>query len=121
VITNRCRIGAPGLDAVVGGRPGCCEQFWHDLAAPMPAGVGFASIYSVTDGIVRWETCLDPHAEPVPVSSSHCGMAVNPRVYREVANRLHAFGHPARHRRGVRGVVPLAFSPSIVSTSSNAA
>jgi hypothetical protein len=47
-------------------------------------------------------------------------MAVNPRVYREVANRLHAFGHPARHRR-VRGVVPLALSPSIVSTSSNAA
>jgi pimeloyl-ACP methyl ester carboxylesterase len=122
VITNRCRIGAPGMDAVMGGGPGCCEEFWRDLAAPMPASVGFASIYSVTDGIVRWETCLDPHAEPVPVSSSHCGMAVNPRVYREVANRLYAFGHPASgDRRRVRGVMPLALSPTIVSTSSDAA
>jgi hypothetical protein len=49
-------------------------------------------------------------------------MAVNPRVYREVANRLYALGHPASgDRRRVRGVMPLALSPSIVSTSSDAA
>ncbi len=121
VITNRCRIGAPGMGAADDASGGCCEGFWRDMAAPMPGAVGFASLYSATDGIVRWETCLDPHAEAVSVSSSHCGMAVNPRVYREVANRLHAFSHPARHRGGVRGVVPLAISPAIVSTSSNAA
>jgi pimeloyl-ACP methyl ester carboxylesterase len=122
VLTNRCRIGAPGQDAVPGEQDGCCEAFWRDLRAPLPAGVGFASIYSSTDGIVRWTTCLDPAAEAVPVSSSHCGMAINPRVYREVAKRLRAFAHPASaHGGGVRGVVPLALSPTVVSTPRRAA
>ncbi len=124
VITNRCRIGAPGMGASPEATDGCCEPFWRDLGAPVPAGVGFTSLYSRSDGIVHWKACLDPFAEAVAVSSTHCGMAVNPRVYRELAIRLHAFAQPERPGRaasGVRGVLPLALSPSIVSTPSRAA
>ena len=41
-----------------------------------------------SDGIVRWEACLDPAAECVEVTASHCGMAVSAPVYRAVADML---------------------------------
>ena len=63
----------------------CCTDFWDDFASDFPAGVGFVSIYSRTDGIVKWRACLDPAAEPVEVRASHIGMAVNAEVYRAVA------------------------------------
>jgi triacylglycerol lipase len=46
------------------------------------------AIYSHSDGIVDWRSCLDPHAECVEVDGSHCGMAVNPRVYPELERLL---------------------------------
>lgn len=69
---------------------GCCTAFWEDLDADMPASVGFTSIYSRSDGVLHWRCCLDHEAEHVEIESSHCGMAVNPRVYREIGQRLAA-------------------------------
>jgi triacylglycerol lipase len=66
----------------------CCTDFWEQLETDFPAGVGFVSIYSRTDGIVKWRSCLDPAAEQVEVRASHCGMAVNAEVYRAVAQTL---------------------------------
>src|SRR4051794_35200793 len=66
----------------------CCNEFWDDFAADFPAGLGFVSIYSRTDGIVKWKACLDPGAEPVEFRASHIGMAVNAEVYRAVAASL---------------------------------
>ena len=66
----------------------CCTDFWHDFKADFPAGVGFVSLYSRTDGIVKWKACLDPAAEQVEVRASHVGMAVNAEVYRAVAASL---------------------------------
>jgi pimeloyl-ACP methyl ester carboxylesterase len=66
----------------------CCTHFWEDFAKDFPPGVGFVSIYSRTDGIVKWKACLDPAAEPVEVRASHLGMAVNAEVYRAVAASL---------------------------------
>jgi pimeloyl-ACP methyl ester carboxylesterase len=69
----------------------CCETFWEELAGPMPSGVGYLSVYSKSDGVVRWRSCLDPDAEHLEISASHVGMAVHPRAYRAVAGALSEF------------------------------
>jgi triacylglycerol lipase len=92
-------LGVPGLASHRCRNGGCCEQFMQDLAAPMPGGVRFVSIYSQRDGIVDWPVCLDPHAVQVEVRSTHCGMAVNPAVYERLDSELHAPRPLARRRR----------------------
>ena len=69
----------------------CCKRFWEDLRAPLPGGIGYLSVYSKSDGVVRWRACLDDGAEHLEVSSSHVGMAVSARVYRGVAAKLADF------------------------------
>ncbi len=88
-------LGVPGLfrQACLDGA--CCAEFRDGLARRMPAGVGYVSVYSRTDGVVDWRSCLDPDAEHVEVDASHIGMAVNPAVYRAVANALGAFAAAA--------------------------
>ena len=77
----------------------CCQQFWDDFRADFPAGdVAFVSLYSRTDGIVRYEACLDPAAEHVEVSSSHCGMAASAPVYRCVGAILQSMSAPGETR-----------------------
>ena len=54
---------------------------------PVPA----TSIYSRTDGVVRWQTCLDvvdDRHENVEVHGTHSGMAFNPAALHVVADRL---------------------------------
>ncbi|MEA2426312.1 MAG: triacylglycerol lipase, partial [Thermoleophilaceae bacterium] len=77
-------IGAPGLMRHSCLWGDCCVEFWQEFEAEFPAGVGFVSLYSRTDGIVRWRSCLDPAAEQVEVRASHLGMAFNAEVYRAV-------------------------------------
>jgi pimeloyl-ACP methyl ester carboxylesterase len=89
----------------------CCETFWEDLAGPMPRDVGYLSVYSKSDGIVRWRACLDPDAEHLEIDASHVGMAVAPRAYRAIAQALHEFraadpGPGRRRRRPARAVEP---------------
>lgn len=69
-------------------RSGCCAEANGELAGPFPGGVRFTSVYSRTDGIVDWRSCLDPAAEHVEVRSTHVGMAVNPAVFTVVAEML---------------------------------
>jgi triacylglycerol lipase len=66
----------------------CCASYWEDVARPLDNDLRFVSVYSRSDGIVDWRVCLDPQAENVEVSSSHCGMAVNSAVFRAVAAAL---------------------------------
>ena len=66
----------------------CCREFWSDLTAPFPEEVSYLSIYSRSDGIVNFESCLDPAARHLELRSSHCGMAVNRHVYRAVLGEL---------------------------------
>jgi triacylglycerol lipase len=81
----------------------CCQTFWDDLAKPMPRDVGYLSVYSKSDGIVRWRACLDPCAEHLEIDASHVGMAVSPRAYRAIAAALAEFRAadtgPGRRRR----------------------
>ncbi|MBA2504950.1 MAG: alpha/beta hydrolase [Thermoleophilaceae bacterium] len=96
-------LGAPGLFNYRCLRGDCCEAFDDDLTARFPRGVGFVSIYSKHDGIVQWESCLDPAAKHVEIGASHIGMAVNPAGYREIAAALERFRRGERRREQRRG------------------
>jgi triacylglycerol lipase len=85
------RLGDLGLPRVfsTGCADGdCCESFWGDLEAPLEDHIEAVSIFSRSDGIVDWNACVDPHARNVEVDSSHCGMSVNPAVYRVLGELL---------------------------------
>jgi len=84
-------LGAPGLfrHSCRNGR--CCQRFWDDIHADFPSGVGYVSIYSRSDGIVDWHSCLDPAAEHVEIQASHCGMAVSAQAYRATAEALERY------------------------------
>jgi hypothetical protein len=71
-----------------GDAPRCCEPFWRDVRAEFPRGVEFVSLYSRSDGLVHWRSCLDPAARHVEVDASHCGMGLSQRVYRALAAEL---------------------------------
>lgn len=82
-------LGTPGLFKRSCLDGDCCSSFWEDLAAPLPSGVEFVSVYSKNDGVVHWRSCLDPHATKlVEIRASHCGMAVSPAAWRTVADAL---------------------------------
>jgi triacylglycerol lipase len=76
MLSTRCRDGE------------CCAAFRTDLHARLPEGVRAVSVYSRSDPIVSYRSCLDPCAEHVEVSSSHTGMSVNLEVYRVLARVL---------------------------------
>lgn len=65
----------------------------HDLRAYLrrPVPVPTTSIFSKTDGIVHWQSCLEtegPQRENVEVESSHTGMGFHAEVLTVVADRL---------------------------------
>jgi pimeloyl-ACP methyl ester carboxylesterase len=85
----------PGLFSLRCLRGECCRRFRDALAGPFPKDVHWTALYSRSDGIVDWRACQDPQADKlVEVRASHCGMALNARVYEEVAAALAAV--PAR-------------------------
>jgi triacylglycerol lipase len=93
-------LGAPGLFKQACIEGDCCAEYWQQLSAPLPRGVGFVSVYSRSDGIVDWQSCLDPCADrQVEIDASHCGMAVHPAAWRAVADALDGFRRPAARQR----------------------
>ena len=85
-------LGAPGLFKRSCLSGDCCAAFWEELAKPLPEDVPLVSVYSKSDGIVDWRSCLDPDATKlVEVRASHCGMAVSRSTWRAVAEGLESF------------------------------
>jgi triacylglycerol lipase len=76
LFTNECRDGV------------CCSEFRRLLKAPLREGAPAVAVYSRSDAIVDWRACRDPAAEWVEIDASHCGMAVNADVYRELEHLL---------------------------------
>ena len=76
MFSTSCRDGA------------CCAEFRALLEEPLDPEMPTLAVHSRTDGIVDWRACLDPYAECVEVEGSHCGMAVNVNVYRELERLL---------------------------------
>jgi pimeloyl-ACP methyl ester carboxylesterase len=73
-----------------GGRPlSEAHELRDALRQPLP--VPSTSIYSKTDGIVAWQSCLEergPRRESVEVACSHTGMGFHPDVLAVIADRL---------------------------------
>ena len=92
-------LGVPGLMRHSCLRGDCCTEFWEHHRGGFPKDVGFVSVYSKSDGIVKWRSCLDPCAEHVEVHASHCGMAVHGDTYRVVGDALGNFGRRKAGRR----------------------
>ncbi|MEL7486936.1 MAG: alpha/beta fold hydrolase [Pseudomonadota bacterium] len=56
-----------------------------------PEHVPSTSIFTKTDGIVHWRSCIEPEThitDNIEVYASHCGLGVNPFVYFAIADRL---------------------------------
>ena len=82
----------PGMFRLSCLRGACCHDFRAAIQAPVPDDVGYVAVYSRSDGIVQWRSCLDPEADVlVEVSASHCGMGVNAQAFLAVANAISSF------------------------------
>jgi len=76
----------------------CACGFMYNLAKEFPDYIPHTAVYTKTDGVVDWETCVDGNAKTdVEVSGTHTGLVWNPEVYRILANHL----HDASHHRSV--------------------
>ena len=90
-VRSVARLGDLGVPCVFSSecRDGdCCTDYYALLRAPLTEDMAALMIYSRTDAIVDWRACLDPSARCIEVDGSHCGMAVNPRVYEELERVL---------------------------------
>ena len=87
------------------GDPSAARRVWdslqdlHDPAAVLtmsqpdrpPLPVPTTSVYTRSDGIVHWRTCLEtrgPRRENVEIHGSHCGLGFNPVAAVVIADRL---------------------------------
>jgi hypothetical protein len=73
-----------------GGRPLREARELHAYLA-QPIDLPTTSIYSRSDGIVHWQSCLEqpgPERENVEVDCGHIGMGFHPLVLEVVADRL---------------------------------
>lgn len=88
MLVRLSRAGVPGLMSAdcVGGA--CARRSFDESQQPVPPGVSFTAVYSRRDGIVDWRACVDPAALAVEVSTSHVGMALDPRVIDHVTAAL---------------------------------
>jgi pimeloyl-ACP methyl ester carboxylesterase len=67
----------------------CTCAFGRSINAPAGERAGHFAIYSRSDGVVDWRSCME--ADPAlndEVDSTHLGMAFHPGVYRALARRL---------------------------------
>jgi triacylglycerol lipase len=85
-------VRVPGMFSVSCLRGKCCERVRAAIEGPFPEEVGYVSVYSKSDGIVQWKSCLDPAADArIEVAASHCGMGVNAQAFLAVAGALRQF------------------------------
>jgi pimeloyl-ACP methyl ester carboxylesterase len=88
-------LGVPGLFSFQCISGDCCARSRAAVVAPLPDDVTFVSLYSRSDEIVHWESCLDPAAVQVEVDVSHMGMGFSREVWEAVADELRAAGAAA--------------------------
>jgi triacylglycerol lipase len=67
----------------------CTCVFVKNMLAPEKYQVPHFAIFSKTDGVVEWESCIEQDTDlNDEVDSTHIGMAFHPGVYRVLARRL---------------------------------
>ncbi len=67
-----------------------------------PGEIPTTAIYSKTDGVVHWDSCIDRSGaetvENIEVKASHVGMGLNTEVFKIVADRLATAARPRTSR-----------------------
>ena len=81
-------FGVPGMFSYTCIAGECCARTRAAAYGRFPEGVRFVSLYSRTDEIVNWQSCLDPAATQVEVDVSHLGMGFSREVWEAVADEL---------------------------------
>lgn len=67
----------------------CTCGFVRSVLLPKPTGMQQFAVYSKTDGVADWESCIEEDDSlNTEVKSTHIGMIFNVEVYRIVAQRL---------------------------------
>ena len=67
----------------------CPCPFATSLRNDLPESVRRTAIYTETDGVVDWRSCVEEDERlNIKVNSTHIGLAFNPQVYRRVAKLL---------------------------------
>ncbi len=114
VITLGSPFANPGATAVrriyeaLRGEPMTAATDFTRFRAPPP--VPSTAIFSKSDGVVAWQSCLEPDSpqtENIEVEGSHVGLGVNPAALYVIADRL-AQGEnewAPFDRSGLRGLV----------------
>ena len=85
---NRRGLGSVMSEDCVTGE--CAARIAAELVEPFPAQVAYTSVYTESDAIIDWHTCLDPGAECVAVGATHTGMGTDPAARDMVIDRLAA-------------------------------
>jgi pimeloyl-ACP methyl ester carboxylesterase len=83
-------LGFPGLFRAQCLWGECCRQLREEIAGPFPDSIPFLSVYSRSDEMVAWQSCLDPASRPHEVTSSHGGLVADPAVFSIIAAELRA-------------------------------
>jgi pimeloyl-ACP methyl ester carboxylesterase len=91
-------IGVPGMFSMSCLRGRCCARSIEAITAPFPEHIRFLSVYSRSDEVVRWESCLDAAATQLEVDTSHIGMGMAREVWTALAGELGVPREPARPR-----------------------
>jgi triacylglycerol lipase len=81
-------LGVPGMFSFSCLRGDCCARTRAAALAPFPDAVQFVSLFSRSDEVVKWESCLDPAAIQVEVDVSHVGMGFSREVWDAIAYEL---------------------------------
>lgn len=92
----------------------CDGECLAALQQPLPSNIREVNVYSRTDGIVSWRTCIRPDATSLEVPGTHVGMVVNPAVYGVLANALMQ-GFAARTPRPFDSGRRLAVVPTLAA------
>jgi len=92
-VRTALRTGDPQRAALGCLAAGCSCAPSRAFHMAVPDEVRMTSIYSRSDGVVRWSSCVADYADCVEVPGSHLGMAFSRHAYRAVA---HALAQPSR-------------------------
>ena len=67
----------------------CTCSFASALRDDIPAGVNHTAVYTKTDGVVDWRSCIEEDDKfNIQVEGTHSGLAFNPQVYRTIGTLL---------------------------------
>jgi pimeloyl-ACP methyl ester carboxylesterase len=101
------------VDMMLSLHKSCLNEFdglFHEVVnrlPPVPPEVPETIVYTRSDGIVDWQSCLEagPNVEAVEVAGSHCGLAMSMEVWNVIKSRLGRVSAPQRPETRARDTI----------------